>query len=122
MPLISSATRFCANGQAEFCVACSFSAATRASPATSTRTPPISGLALNVVSLLPSVPPPGSVVLSATFDESVRMSVRTPVSVEAVRGVSVVSVTPAQEVVPLVTLTVNWLLVVNAPPRPLTRT
>ena len=51
-----------------------------------------------------------------------RISVRTPVSVEAARGVSVVSVTPEQEVVPLATLTVNWLPVSNAPPRPLTRT
>ena len=116
MPLISSATRFCANGQAAFAAACSFSAATRASVATSTTTPPISGLALNASSLLPSVPPPGSGAVIETFEESVRITVRTPVSAEAGRGVRVVSVTPAQLVAPFVTETMNWLPVSKAPP------
>ncbi len=116
MPLVSSATRFCANGQAAFAAACSFSAATRASAATSTTTPAISGLALNASSLLPSVPPPGSGAVSETFEESVRIRVRTPVPAAGARGVSVVSVTPAQLVAPFVTETVNWLPVSKAPP------
>ena len=122
MPLISSATRFWANGQAALSPACCFSAATRASLATSTTTPPISGLPAKVVSLAPSVPPPGSGASSATFDESVRITVWIPAAVAAARGVSVVSVTPAQVVAPFETDTVNWPPVSNAPPRLATRT
>ena len=56
------------------------------------------------------------------FEESVRITVRIPAPGAAARGVSVVSVTPAQLVAPFVTETVNWLPVSKAPPWPLTRT
>ena len=65
---------------------------------------------------------PGSAASSATFDESVRITVLRPDAGTAGRGVSTVSVTPAQVVRPLVTLSVNGLLVLKAPPRPVTRT
>ena len=59
---------------------------------------------------------------SATRDESVTMTVFKPDAGTAGRGVSAVSVTPAQVVRPIVTLSVNGLLVLKAPPRPVTRT
>ena len=69
------------------------------------------------------IPSDGEIIEgAATVDESARITVLNPEAVTAVRGVSVVSVTPVQVVGPLVTLNVNGLLVLNAPPCPTTRT
>ena len=110
MPLISSATRFLANGQAALLAACCFRAATRGSLATSTTTPSISGLAANEASLLPSVPPPGTVVPSASLEESVRITVCEPGvgSGRPWRQRRVAS-RPRSDVAPFETDTVNWL-------------
>ena len=71
-----------------------------------------------------SVSPPGSgsVASRASWEESVRITVLSPEAASGERGVKVVSVTPVQVVGPLVTLNVNGLLVLNAPPCPTTRT
>ena len=51
-----------------------------------------------------------------------RITVASPAPGAAARGVSVVSVTPAQLVAPFETDTVNWLPVSKAPPLLPTRT
>jgi hypothetical protein len=52
---------------------------------------------------------------------SLRITVVIPVAVTAFRAVSAVSVTAAQLVALLVTLSLSWPDVENAPPRPVTR-
>ena len=103
--------------------ACCLSTPTRLSLATSTTTPLISLREANAASLARNVPPPctTSVSSSGTFDESVMMTVRSPVALTCERGDSVMSVTPVQVVGPLVTLIVNCELVLKAPLRPPTR-
>jgi hypothetical protein len=124
MRLISSATRFFANGHAGFAAACAFSAMTRASLPTSTTIPLTSLRAANVASLARSVPPPGmlSGSSSGSFPESTTMTVARPVFSAGERGTTPVSVTLVQVVGPLTIRSVNGCDVLNAPLRPVTRT
>src|SRR4249919_2595870 len=109
MPLISSATRFFANGQAGLAAACARSALTRSADDTSTTMPATSLRAANAVSLSRSVAPeaPGSTASSATFDASVTITVFSPDAGCGGCVVIAVSVTPVQVVAPLVTASVN---------------
>ena len=125
MPLISSATRFFANGHAGLFAAC---CSERLDPAVAGDVDDDAadfaarGERRRACCAASRRPGPGSVASSATFDESVSSTVFKPDAGTAGRGVSTVSVTPAQVVTPLVTLSVNGLLVLKAPPRPVTRT
>ena len=118
MPLISSATRFCANGQAAFAVGLQLQRGDTGvggdvdDDASDLRP----GLERVELARRACRRPP-AVAVSETFEESVRITVLDARSAAgAGRGVRVVSVTPAQLVAPFVTETMNWLPVSKAPP------
>ena len=67
------------------------------------------------------MPPPATAAESEVFVESVRITVLMPAPGAAVRAVSAVLVTASQDDAVFASVTVNWLAVDCAVPRPATR-